>query len=114
MQSRAPKAFPLAEFGQWLVVLGVAKARIRGRESYLGIALVEVDEQPDDHSVEACKDRFRSHAGASRTLPVLYEDYLAWAGAKEYTPFAKPQRKATRYTSVTESGRLSAAKTCVQ
>ena len=57
-------ALPLHEFARWFGVFGVAKARIAGRECYLGVALVGADEQhtrPGDHSVQSyCKDRLRS------------------------------------------------------
>ena len=86
-QHMPPLALP--EFGRWFGLLGVAKARIAGRERYLGIALVGGAPLSADHSVRTyCRDRLCSDPQASLTLPVLYEDYLAWADAKGYAPFS--------------------------
>ena len=83
----------LPQFCRLFGLLGVAKARIRGRVRYLGVALVGAEKEPssDNDAVQMyCRDRLRPDPQSNLTAQMLYEGYLAWADDNQFDPFSLP------------------------
>ena len=77
----------LSEFSRLFYLLGVAKARIRGRVRYLGIKLVasrypEYPTATKDTVRIFCNECLRFDPQASLTPQMLIEEYVAWAAQR--------------------------------
>ena len=85
----------LPQFCRLFGLLGVAKARIRGRVRHLGVSLIssrypECEMLSKDTVQTFCNERLRFDPQASLMPKMLYAEYVAWAEQKCEGAFSLP------------------------